>query len=236
MPDSQKHKILLVEDEKTLAVGLEFNLKNEGYLVDLAENGRIALNLLSENKYDLVILDIMMPFIDGFSVAESIRKTDLQLPIIMLTARNDIKDRLKGLESGADDYLTKPFHLEELLLRVKGMIRRKSWYKSASEATPMIRFGQNTVNFANLTAKNGDAEFQLTVKEAMLLKYMVDNKNKIITRQELLENVWNTNPDLETRTVDNFIVRLRRYFESDEKNPRFIKSIRGEGYIFTNAD
>jgi len=230
----EEQRILLVEDEETLAIGLEYNLSAEGYSVKLAEDGRKAISYIDSNSFDLIILDIMLPYFDGFEIAKHIRKNDPQIPILFLTARTTAEDRIKGLKIGADDYLTKPFHLDELLLRVKGMLRRKSWYQLAAEEMPVFRFGKNEINFENLKATTADHEIQLTAYEAMLMKYLIERKDKIVSRKELLQKVWNISSEVETRTVDNFIVRLRKYFEQDPNNPVYIKSIRGRGYIFTD--
>ncbi|MGD8305348.1 MAG: response regulator transcription factor [Ignavibacteria bacterium] len=232
---STDYKILLVEDEENLAIGLEYNLSEEGYNITRAEDGKKALDLFRSMNFDLIILDIMLPYIDGFELAEEIRKTHPQLPILMLTARTARTDKIKGLEIGADDYLTKPFHLEELLLRVKGMLKRKEWYRKVSQIQPVYNFGENEINFENLLCKNRDNEFKLTHHEAMVMKYLIDKKDKIVSRGELLEKVWHLNPEIETRTVDNFIVRLRKYFEKDPSNPVYLKSIRGAGYLFTDG-
>jgi len=229
-----KQRLLLVEDEESLAIGLEFNLKEEGYDVDWAADGKRAVELISENQYDLLILDIMLPYYDGFEIARRVRENDRKIPILMLTARSANSDRVNGLKSGADDYMTKPFHLEELLLRVAGMLKRKSWYKSISEVSTEYSFGSNRINFENLKADANGKEIDLTLHEAMLLKYLIEDKGKIVSRQDLLENVWNINSEVETRTVDNFIVKLRKYFETDPSNPRYIKSVRGAGYIFND--
>lgn len=229
-------KILLVEDEETLAVGLEYNLTEEGYKVDWVKDGKEALKNFEEKQYDLIILDIMLPYYDGFEIAEIVRKKNPQMPILMLTARTGFEDKVKGLELGADDYLTKPFHLRELLLRVKGMLKRKSWYSKSVTDQPLYRFGSNEINFENLKCKNDKGEFQLTNYEAMIMKYLIDYAGKVVTRKELLENVWHLNPDVETRTVDNFIVRLRKYFEPDPSNPVYIISVRSAGYIFQIPD
>lgn len=226
--------ILLVEDEDALAIGLEFNLSAEGYRVTRVADGLAAVEQIQSSVFDLVILDIMLPFLDGFAVAEKIRAKDPQMPILILTARTELKDRIRGLEIGADDYLTKPFHLDELLLRVKGMLKRKKWYKQATEMMPVYRFGSNEINFDNLTCRTRAKTFHLTAHEAMLLKYLIDHENKVVSRKELLEEVWNLKSDIETRTVDNFIVRLRKYFESNPEKPVFIRSVRGVGYIFTS--
>jgi DNA-binding response OmpR family regulator len=234
MTDNYKgSRILLVEDEETLAVGLEYNLIEEGYLVEWAKNGREAIDFFETRKFDLIVLDIMLPYVNGFEIAERVRKADPQMPILMLTAKTESEDKVKGLEKGADDYLTKPFQLQELLLRVKGMLKRKSWYKSAYEKQPVYKFGDNEVNFENLHCRKGEVEMRMTPHEAMLLKYLVERKGEIVTRKELLKNVWHLNPEVETRTVDIFIARLRKYFESDPTNPIYIKSIRGAGYLFT---
>jgi len=227
-------KILLVEDEETLAIGLEYNLSDEGYIVDWAKDGKQALNLFNATEYDLIILDIMLPYYNGFEIAEQVRAKYPQMPILMLTARTSAEDKVRGLELGADDYLTKPFHLQELLLRIKGMLKRKMWYKSSSESQPVYRFGKNEINFENLHCKNGAKNFMLTQREAMVLKYLLENKGKIVSRKELLENVWHISSEIETRTVDNFISRLRKYFEEDPNTPVYFKSIRSVGYSFND--
>jgi len=226
-------RILLVEDEETLATGLLFNLKEEGYHVFWARDGLQALELFESDTYDLIILDIMLPYHNGFEVAQKIRQKSPQIPILMLTARTGIYDRIKGLEIGADDYLTKPFHLRELLLRIEGMLKRKSWYKSENGESTICTFGENEINFETLSGHAGDREIQLTLQEARLLKYLNDHKNTVVSRKELLEQVWNISFEIETRTVDNFVMRLRKYFEPDPARPVYFKSVRGVGYIFT---
>ncbi len=225
-------RILLVEDEETLALGLEFNLTSDGYLVTWAKNGREAVSCFNNQKFDLIILDIMLPYLNGFEVAEIVRAKDLKMPILMLTARTESADKVKGLKTGADDYLTKPFHLQELLLRVKGMLKRKSWYNTASEKQPVYKFGSNEINFENLECRHGNEAIRLTPHEAMVLRYLIEHKGEIVTRKELLENVWHLNPEIETRTVDIFIARLRKYFEQDSTAPVYFRSVRGAGYMF----
>ena len=225
-------KILLVEDEESLAVGLKFNLTEEGYVVHWVTDGKQAVEIVHSEKFDLIILDIMLPYMDGFEVAGQIRLNHPKIPILMLTARTRVEDKIKGLESGADDYITKPFNLEELLLRLKGMLKRKMWYQEATTEEPLYTFGANEINFENLSCKTEREEFRLTPREAMVLKYLVDHKGKIVSRNELLENVWGISSEIETRTVDNFIVRLRKYFESDPAKPQYIQSIRSAGYLF----
>jgi len=231
---NKKHKILLVEDEETLAIGLEYNLTEEGYEVDWVVDGKKALIKINESEYDLIVLDVMLPYVDGFEVAEKVREKYPQLPILFLTARTGVKDKIKGLEIGADDYLTKPFHLKELLLRVKGMLKRQSWYKENRGDLQSFKFGSNEINFENLICKTADKEIQLTSHEAELMRYFIDNKGIILSREELLKNVWKIDSTIETRTVDNFIARLRKYFEPDPDKPIYIKSVRGAGYIFSN--
>lgn len=225
--------ILLVEDEESLAIGLEYNLTEEGYVVVRAADGLKALELYDAHSPDLVILDIMIPRMDGFEVAQAIRKSSPQVPILILTARASISDKLLGLETGADDYLTKPFNLDELQLRIKGMLRRKAWYREYRAELKEISFGHNHVNFENLECRTGNNSFRMTQLEASLLKYLVSNAGRVVPREELLGKVWNVNTDTETRTVDNFIMRLRKYFEPNPVRPTFIKSIRGAGYVFT---
>jgi len=228
----QNSKILLVEDEETLAEGLLFNLSEEGYSVVWVKDGKKALEQFDSQPYDLIILDIMLPYINGFEVAEYIRKKSPMTPILMLTARTAVHDRVRGLEIGADDYLTKPFHLQELLARVKGILRRKRWYQAAVDSVSTYQFGENEINFADFSCKSGNKNFRLTQREAMLMKYLIQNEGKIVSRKELLEKVWNISSEVETRTVDNFIARLRKYFEPDTKKPVYIKSIRSAGYMF----
>ena len=227
-------KILVVEDEETLAIGLEYNLKEEGYEVKLAKDGKIAMHYIESIHFDLIILDIMLPYLDGFTIAKRIRKKNPQQPILMLTARTSAQDKIKGLEIGADDYLTKPFHLDELLLRVRGMLKRKSWYKTAVNDTPIFRFGKNEVDFENLTSVTERGIIHLSVQEAMLLKYLTEHEGRVISRKELLQEVWNISSEIETRTVDNFILRLRKHFEPNPAQPIYFKSIRGAGYVFTS--
>jgi two-component system, OmpR family, alkaline phosphatase synthesis response regulator PhoP len=226
-------RILLVEDEDSLAAGLEYNLASEGYCVTRAADGRKALECFGSADFDLIILDIMLPHMDGFEVAGRIRERSPQMPILMLTARTSARDRVKGLQIGADDYMAKPFHLKELLLRVKGMLRRKEWYRSSVGSSPVVRFGGNEIRFDDMLLRNGGKTVRLTPHEAMVLKYLVDRRGKVVSRKELLENVWQIPGGVETRTVDNFILRLRKLIEPDPAKPVFIKSIRSTGYVFT---
>jgi len=237
MPQNQYegNKILLVEDEETLAFGLEYNLKDEGYFVDWAPDGRKALDYISQNEYDLIVLDIMLPYYDGFEITRKVRETSPQLPILILTARTSPDDKVKGLELGADDYMTKPFHLQEFLIRIKGMLKRKLWYKNSIITQAIVNIGDCKIDFEKFTCVKDGEIVTLTYHQAMVLKYLIENKGRVVTRKELLENVWHINPDVETRTIDIFISHLRKYIEPDPNKPVYIKSVRGAGYIFDDS-
>jgi DNA-binding response OmpR family regulator len=224
--------ILLVEDEINLARPLCFNLEQEGYRVRATPSGREALQWLDHEHFDLIILDVMIEEIDGFEVARRVRRQDQKLPILMLTARTAEADRVLGLEIGADDYLMKPFHLRELLLRVRRMLQRSCWYADAAEPQRIINIGSYSVNFDQLAATGPSGRLQLTALEARLLEVLTSQPDRVVSRSELLEKVWGYHSDVETRTVDNFIVRLRRYFEPEPDHPRYFISIRGQGYMY----
>ena len=230
--DNKDKKLIVVEDEAHLAKGLQFNLEREGYRVTLVDNGHSALELLGKEDFDLMILDIMLPKLSGLEVARRIRSTDMRFPILMLSAKSTDDDRELGLQAGADDYLTKPFHLPELLLRVKGILRRWEWYKEPVHDQEVFQFGDMWINFASGKAKGCSDEFYLTAKEALLMKLLVKNKGNIVTREELLEKVWGYDPQTETRTVDNFVARLRKYFEKKPQSPKYIITHREKGYEF----
>lgn len=230
--NSNGKKILVVEDEAHLAKGLQFNLEREGYQVTLVDNGQSAVEIQGEEDFDLMILDIMLPKLSGLEVARRIRKTDMRFPILMLSAKSTDEDRELGLAAGADDYLTKPFHLPELLLRVKGILRRWDWYRQPVHDQEIFQFGDNWINFASGKAKGYGGEFYLTAKEALLMKLLVSQKGNIVTREELLEKVWGYDPRTETRTVDNFVARLRKYFEKKPQSPKHIITHREKGYEF----
>ena len=228
-------RVLLVEDDPHLAKGLLFNLEREGYEVFLVDNGLSALDQLREKDFDLIILDLMLPKMGGLEVARTIRETNTRFPILMLTAKSSRKDREIGLEAGADDYLTKPFHLPELLLRVKGILRRSEWYKEPVHDQEIFRFEKMWINFGTGKANGIDGEFYLTTKEALVMKLLVEKKGNVVHREELLEKVWGYDPQTETRTVDNFISRLRKYFEKTPQEPVYIITVREKGYQF-NSD
>ena len=226
-------KILLVEDEKHLAMGLSFNLKREGYKVTLAEDGAAAIDCLGKDEFDMMILDLMLPKMSGMEVIKKVRETNIRFPVLMLTAKSNDEDRTLGLEAGADDYLTKPFHLPELLLRVKGILRRKDWYEEPIRNLEYFEFDNMWVDFKTGKAKGCEGEFHLTAKEVLVMILLITNRGKVVTREELLEKVWGYSPNTETRTVDNFISRLRKYFEKKPQKPRYIVTIREKGYQFT---
>ncbi len=223
-------RILLVEDEENIRDVVKLNLEMEDFEVVAAANGRDALKYFREQHFDLLILDVMLPEIDGFQVCEQVRLTNMEVPIIFLTAKDTAMDRISGLKKGADDYLTKPFNLEELLLRVNNLIKRTS---KAPENTPEVySFGHNKVNFLTYEAQNDRKAFSLTKKEAMLLKLLIDRRNEVVSRQQILQSVWGYDVYPSTRTIDNFILSFRKYFEADPKNPNFFLSVRGVGYKF----
>jgi DNA-binding response OmpR family regulator len=227
-------KILLVEDEKHLAKGLTFNLKKEGYKVTLAEDGVAAIDCLGEEEFDMMILDLMLPKMGGMEVIKKVRETNIRFPVLMLTAKTTDEDRTLGFEAGADDFLTKPFHLPELLLRVKGILRRKDWYEEPVRNLEYFEFDNMWVDFKTGKAKGLEGEFFLTTKEVLVMNLLVANRGKVVTREELLDKVWGYSPNTETRTVDNFISRLRKYFEKKPQKPRYIVTVREKGYQFTD--
>ena len=231
-----KKHILVVDDEEHLADALAHNLQFEGFSTTIAYDGEEALNLTRTIQFDLVILDIMMPKLDGLEVCRRLRATGSKVPILFLTAKASDADRLLGLKVGADDYIAKPFLLEELILRIHGIFRRQEWYSTPPDEQEVFRFGNNEVNFLTFEAKAGGRIVSLTEKECMLMKLLVERRNQVVSREEILERVWGYRFSTSSRTIDNFIVRLRRYFESDPKKPKYIHSVRGVGYRFTGAD
>jgi len=227
----EKPHILLIEDEIHLARGICFNLELEGYWVSHLESGEEALRTIEYGRFSLIILDIMLPGIDGFTVCSEIRKQDPRVPILILSARSEEGDRVTGLSAGADDYLMKPFNLNEFLLRVKGMLRRSSWYRP-EPVEESYQFGDNEVFLLSYRAKTAQGEIDLTELEVKMLAFFFHNQGRALPRSALLETVWGYSADTETRTLDNFIVRLRKYFEHDPANPKFFQTVRGVGYRF----
>jgi two-component system, OmpR family, alkaline phosphatase synthesis response regulator PhoP len=231
--EQERHpRILLVEDELNLARPLQFNLEQEGYDVRHTPSGKEALALYAREAFDLVILDLMLEEMDGFEVARQVRQNDPRLPIIMLTARSAAEDRIHGLELGADDYVIKPFHLRELLLRVNRMLERATWFAEKERPSRTVTISGYRVDLERLRAEGPRGPFQLTALEGDLLETLISQPNRVLSRGELLEKVWGYHSEVETRTVDNFIARLRKYFEEEPDQPRHFISLRGKGYMY----
>jgi DNA-binding response OmpR family regulator len=226
-------RILIVEDEKHLAEALAHNLKFEGYDTMVVGDGESALGRLAEEDFDLLVLDVMLPGVSGLEVCERLREGGNRVPVLFLTAKNTDADRLQGLRHGGDDYMTKPFLLEELVLRIKGILRRQDWYQTPVAERGIFKFGDSEVNFRTFRAKGPGGEVQLTEKECMLMKLLVERQGQVVSRELILERVWGYKYGSSSRTIDNFIVRLRRYFEKNPRRPIFIHSVRGVGYRFT---
>jgi len=224
--------ILLVEDEHHLAEGLRFNLEAEGYSVDLVDNGETALEhaLGAPGKFDLIVLDVMLPGKDGFAVVSELRANHQFMPVLMLTARSRPEDVLQGFDAGADDYLPKPFELSILIARIKGLLRRNQWMRAP--AGDRFVFGKRTIDFETMVIEAGDQQMPLTLMEANLLRYLIRNEGKNISRKSILEEVWGVREDTDTRAIDNFVVRLRRYIEDNPSAPKHLQTVRGVGYRF----
>ncbi len=229
--------ILIVEDESHIADGLKFNLNAEGFDATVVETGEKALEILSSNAFDAVVLDVMLPGITGFEVARKLRESQNFTPILMLTARGRPEDVLEGFASGTDDYLAKPFELEIFLARLRGLLRRRQWLQSQS--TPFqeeFDFQGKEFDFGNLELRTGSETIKLTLMEAKLLRHLIVNSGKAVSRKEILEEVWGLSDETDTRAIDNFVVRLRRYIEDDPSNPRTLQTVRGIGYRFVQED
>ena len=234
MSNGNKASILLVEDEENLHEALKLNLELEGYEVTSAFDGSDALKAVHGEYFDLIILDIMLPEIDGIAVIESIRVQNIEVPVLILSAKNSSSDRVLGLKKGADDYLTKPFNLEELLLRVQKLITKNNKLLDKENIGDSYTFGTNTVDFkAQEAVTKNNTRIQLSKKEAMLLKLLFENKNEVVTREKILQTVWGYNVYPTTRTIDNFILNFRKYFEEDSRNPKYFHSVRGVGYKYS---
>ena len=238
-------RILVVEDEQHLAEGLRFNLEAEGYAVEVVGAGEPALELLlgGRQTFDVLVLDVMLPGKDGFTVARELRESENYIPLLMLTARSRPEDVLKGFESGADDYLPKPFDLNILIARIASLVRRKKWLHSITTPDPqpveapaeqpeIFRFDGKVVDFEKLQLRTAKQTFQLTLMELELLRYLIRNSGRPVSRKAILENVWNLHEDTDTRAIDNFIVRLRRYIEDEPTKPKHLLTVRGLGYQF----
>jgi two-component system alkaline phosphatase synthesis response regulator PhoP len=224
-------RILLVEDEEALRKIIKLNLELENYEVIATDNGRRALELADTQYFDLMILDVMLPEVDGFSICEQVRLRNSKVAIIIVSAKDTSTDRITGLKMGADDYLTKPFNLEELLLRVQNLLKRTT--EEGAKTADEYKFSGNQINFVTYTAIGNNGEFQLTRKEALLLKLFIERQNEVVSRQQILQTVWGYDVYPSTRTIDNFILSFRKYFENDPKEPVFFHSVRGVGYKFT---
>jgi len=226
-------RILIVEDEQHLAQGLRFNLEAEGYEVQVVDTGEAALDALAASAFDVMVLDIMLPGKDGFSVITELRQAGNFVPTLMLTARSHSGDVLRGLAAGADDYLTKPFELAILTARIRGLLRRREWMRAAvADPKEVYEFSDRRVQFDQLELRAGERIFPLTVMEAKLLRRLVAHEGKPVSRKDLLQEVWGLHEDTDTRAIDNFIVRLRRYIEEDPTRPRHLLTVRGVGYRF----
>jgi len=234
MNETSKKSILLVEDEENLHDALRLNLELENYEVTSAFDGTQALKAIQQEYFDLVILDVMLPGIDGINVTETIRVQNNTVPILMLSAKNTSADRILGLKKGADDYLNKPFNLEELLLRVQKLIEKNKKLQDRDTVSETYSFGKNTIDFkAQEAVTKKNERIQLSKKETMLLKLLIENKNEVVTREKILQTVWGYNVYPTTRTIDNFILNFRKYFEEDSRNPKYFHSVRGVGYKYT---
>jgi two-component system alkaline phosphatase synthesis response regulator PhoP len=226
--------ILIVEDERSLHETLRLNLEMEGYDISSAFDGSEALRLFKEGYYDLIILDIMLPLLDGFSVLETLRLNKIDSPVLILSARNAAADRVAGLRRGADDYLAKPFELEELLLRVNNLVQKGKAIRGSANSSDKFSFGGHTIDFrAQKAYLKGGAEIELSKKESMLLQLLVTHPEEVITREKILQSVWGYQVFPTTRTIDNFILAFRKHFEEDNRNPKYFHSVRGVGYKFT---
>lgn len=229
-------RILLVEDEESLMEAIKLNLELEGYDVETADTGKKAIKKTVGQRYNLMIFDVMLPEIDGFELCEKIRVTDSDTPVLFLTAKNDNEDKLRGFKAGADDYLTKPFNLEELLMRVKVLIKH-STRGTQADPSKIYSFNGNEINFVKFTAKTKSGKvISLTNKETALLKILVERKGEVVSRHQILHFVWGYDVNPSTRTIDNFIMTFRKYFEADPSNPQHFHSVRGVGYKFTETE
>ncbi len=226
-------RILLVEDEEHLQEAIKLNLELEGFKVVAVANGIEAVKTFKQERFNLVVLDVMLPELDGFGVCESIRLHNSSVPILFLSAKNASEDKIQGLRRGADDYMTKPFNLEEFLLRVNGLVKRGLSQEEKKEINDVFRFEGNEINFKTFEIIGKDKKpIRLTKKEIALLKLLIERRNEVVSREHILESVWGYDIYPSTRTVDNFILAFRKYFEPDPKEPKYFFSIRGVGYKF----
>jgi DNA-binding response OmpR family regulator len=231
-------KILIVEDEQHIADGLRFNIEAEGYEAEIVTDGAAALAKLFDSKFDAVVLDVMLPTVDGFEVARTMREREDYTPVLMLTARGRPEDVLSGFEAGADDYLPKPFDLDIFLARLNGLLRRRQWLRNESKPeTPAgLTINGRYVDFENLELRNGGEIVHLTLMETKLLQYLIENEGRPVSRKAILENVWLLQEDTDTRAIDNFIVRLRKHLEDAPNDPKILQTVRGVGYKFVTQE
>ena len=223
----------MVEDEENLHEALKLNLELDGYDVTSAFDGAAALKAVEAEYFDLIILDVMLPEMDGINVTETIRLNNNEVPILILSAKNTSADRVLGLKKGADDYLTKPFNLEERLLRVHKLIDKNKKLQDKSTIGDSYSFGNNRIDFKGQEAMGKQGKISLSKKETMLLKLLIENKNEVVPREKILQAVWGYNVYPTTRTIDNFILNFRKYFEEDSRNPKYFHSVRGVGYKYS---
>lgn len=224
-------RILLVEDEEQLRKIIKMNLEMEGFEVIATDNGRIALELTDQQHFDLMILDVMLPEVNGFQICEQVRLRNAKVGIIIVSAKDTSLDRITGLKLGADDYMTKPFNLEELLLRVHNLLKRST--EEGAKDMEQYEWGGNKINFVTYQSHGVSGDFQLTKKEILLLKLLIERQNEVVSRQQILQTVWGYDVYPSTRTIDNFILSFRKYFEKDPREPIYFHSVRGVGYKFT---
>lgn len=228
-------KILIVEDEKHIAEGLRFNLEMDGFEVMTAHDGEEALAILGEQEFDAVVLDVMMPRVDGFTVARTMREAENFTPILMLTALGKPGDVLNGFEAGADDYLPKPFDLKVFIARINSLLRRREWFRKQSDTSRIegiVSVNNRLIDFDNLELRSETDTIHLTLMEAKLLKYLIEHEGQAVARKTILEDVWDLHEDTDTRAIDNFIVRLRKYLEDKPNEPQILQTVRGVGYRF----
>jgi two-component system alkaline phosphatase synthesis response regulator PhoP len=224
--------ILIVEDEEHIAEGLQLNLEMEGYKTVIAADGNTALDVYRSTTIDLILLDVMLPGISGLDVCRQIRREAGRVPILFLTARTQEQERVLGLEAGGDDYIAKPFSLKELLLRIKAIFRRQAWFATPGEIPDEFRFGNSSINFRTFSGHGPRGPVALTRKECMLMKFLAEHANEVISRDMLLDGVWGYDAYPTTRTIDNFVLRLRKHFEDDPAKPTIFETVFGAGYRF----
>ncbi len=230
----EAQRVLIIDDELHISEALKLNLMKSGFEVEQAFDGKAGLEKIEKQNFDLIVVDLMMPEIDGVGVIKVTRLKNEKIPIMVISAKDQIHEKIKCLNLGVDDYLAKPFHLEEFLLRVKRLIQRSNW--NEKEVSDLFKFGENVIDFKNLKGHHFDKIYELTLQEVKILRYFVDHANTSLTRDEILKNALGYSSESETRTLDNFVVRFRKYFEDDPKNPKYFKSIRSVGYFFDIKD